>query len=735
MGKAFALGIGTVLSQLVPAPAAAQDQAQASDPAAAEEGVILVTAQRRAEAQVDVPITVTTIGQDAILTANVVELADITRLTPGLRFDRQNQFVQPTIRGIGTSVTNSGGGANVGIYVDGFYSPNPIAADFQFLNVDSVQVLKGPQGTLFGRNTTGGAILVQTADPSDTAEARARASYGRFNEVDLQTYLTGPIADGVSVALEGRFRRGDGFQTNIANGDDKVSQYESWSVRAGVKFDLSPDVSVLLRYQRSSTDDPRAMLTNAFPNPLPGVANGAPFFAPPGTFTTDPNLVAIDRPPFFTSDVDIFQGTIRADLGFADLNSYTQYRTEDTDARLNLDHSALSIFAFGLPIDNSTFSQELLLTSKSGSPLQWTAGLFYFQNRDTYETFVDNTGRVPLGGSSTLTRSYAAFADVTWEFSPQLFLTAGGRLAHDEIDDAYFIRPFSGVRTFVTDAQAAAVRGEKFTPRVVLRYKPTEDSSLYASYSKGYKAGILDVGASTGNPVSPEDVDAFEIGYKYDDRGFGFELAGFYYDYRDLQVSLFTGNPPSAQIRNAASSEIYGLEGQVRWSPVDGVQLNAGATWIRARYTEFLDAPVYSFCPTLGAAAQADCLAQGVSFIIVPGQTLRDVTMQRTPEFTGNIGASYEFDLAGGLLNLSGNLYYSSSFFFGPSGIQFESPAFENLSLRAQWDAPGDRWYLAAFGDNITGVRYPVQAQFNNFGIGATWNEPVTWGVEIGLNF
>lgn len=108
--------------------------------------------------------------------------------------------------------------------------------------------------------------------------------------------------------------------------------------------------------------------------------------------------------------------------------------------------------------------------------------------------------------------------------------------------------------------------------------------------------------------------------------------------------------------------------------------------------------------------------------------------MHRTPEFTGNIGASYEFDLAGGHLNLSGNLYYSSEFFFGPSGIQFESPSFDNLSLRAQWDAPRDGWYVAVFGDNVTGARYPVQAQFNNFGIGATWNDPMSWGVEVGMN-
>lgn len=332
-------------------------------------------------------------------------------------------------------------------------------------------------------------------------------------------------------------------------------------------------------------------------------------------------------------------------------------------------------------------------------------------------------------------RSVAAFADLTWEVSPQLFVTAGGRIAHDEIDDAFFIRPFSGVQTFVTEAQADAVGGETFTPRIVLRYKPTQDSSIYASYSKGYKAGILDVGGSTGNPVAPEDVDAFEIGYKYDDSTFGFELAGFYYDYRDLQVSLFTGSPPASQITNAASSEIYGLEGQVRWNPGSGFQLNAGATWVHARYREFFDAPVYTACTTLGAAAQGNCLANGVSFIIIPGQTLRNVTMQRTPEFTGNIGASYVFDLAGGRMNLSGNLYYTSDFFFGPSGIQFASPSYEKVSLRAQWSAPSDRWYLAAFGDNVTGARYPVQAQFNNFAIGATWNDPVTWGIEAGLNF
>jgi len=170
------------LSALAPLPAFAQAEAQ--DAASIDDGAIIVTAQRRAEAQVDVPISITNLTSDALETASVQQLADIGKVTPALRFDFAGGFFQPTIRGIGTAVTTSGGGGNVGIYVDGFYSPNPLAADFDLISVDSIQVLKGPQGTLFGRNTTGGAILVSTRAPSTNGNAfEGRISYGRYNQL------------------------------------------------------------------------------------------------------------------------------------------------------------------------------------------------------------------------------------------------------------------------------------------------------------------------------------------------------------------------------------------------------------------------------------------------------------------------------------------------------------------------------------------------------------------------
>ena len=707
------------LVALAPSHAAAQDAAEGFDGAP-----IVVSAQRREEASLDVPITVTTLSEAQLATANVDELIDISKVTPSLRFDFQGAFVQPNIRGIGTAVTSSGGGANVGIYVDGFYSPNPLAANFQLMKIRSIQVLKGPQGTLFGRNTTGGAILVQSAEPSTDTSGEMKVSYGRYNEIRGQAYATVGLSEKVALDLEGLYRRGDGWIRDIADGS-KDGGYESWSVRLGLKAELSDSTSVLIRYMHSDVDDPTPIMVNAYVDPVLGatVAN----FAPPGSFTTRPNEYSPGaNPRYFRSNSDVLQATIKSDLGFADLASYSQYRQEDIDASQDGDRIALTIFQLGFPVHNKTWSQEFLLTSKPGGPLQWTAGLFYFSNKDRYVTFLDNNratvGRVRLGGSSTTTQSYAAFADATYEVTPQLFLTAGLRYARDTVTDAYYNPQGSnGAKQFVPD-----LKSNKVTPRLAIRYKPSEEASIYASYTKGYKAGVIDVGGSTGNTVKPEKVDAFEAGFKFDDRRLSLEAAAFYYDYRNLQVSLFKN--ATAQLVNAASSEIYGLEMQMRYRITNRFEVNLGGGWTHARYKRFEDAPIYVRCPT-----PAGC-GGGTSFFI-QATPLRNVTMQRVPEFTGNIGANYRTDLAGGELAVSGNFYYTSKFFHGPSGIQFPEKGYEVVSLRAQWTDPSERYTVALWGDNVTDSRYHTSVQYGNFGIGSTWSKPATYGVELGVKF
>ncbi len=750
MAAAQTVAPGTPAADGAPAQIAAAPVASEAAPVE-----IVVTAQRRSERQVDVPISIAAIGPQQLATANVQTLADISKVTTAVRFDSQAAFVQPSIRGIGTGITTSGGGANVGIYVDGFYSPNPLASDFQLLNVSSVQVLKGPQGTLFGRNTTGGAILVSTADPSEKAAFQAKASYGSYDAQRYQGYATFGIANGLAMNVEGIYAKGNGFLTNILDGDHHVGEYENWTVRTGLKYQVSPAVSILVRYIHSRMDDPSSLLTNSNTDttidPTTGKPWGVQTLAVPGLYTTDHDKVAANVQRVSRIDSDTGQLTIRADLGFADLASYTQYKHENSDQSEDLDQTGLAIFQLGLPVIDTTVTQELLLTSKPGTRLQWTAGAFYYSNKDKWLTYIDNNvdtiGRIRLGGSGTTTESIAGFVDATYRLTDRLFLTGGVRYSHDVVKDDYYNPQFSGAKVSVP-----GIHSNKATPRAVIRFKPDEHSSLYASYTKGYKAAIVDVGGSCQdppafacNPIKPESIDAFEVGYKYAGHGFSFETAAYYYNYKNLQVSEYLG-AALAYITNAAKSQIYGLEGSAHYDFNRHVSVDIGGSWNHARYKTFgtvapdgtvTGAPIYASCPVggfpVGSKYTGSCSPGSFDYVNTD-TILHDTHMQHTPDFTANADARYTTGMTrSGEYSLSGNLYYTSTVYFSPSGTQFRQPGYVTLALRAQWEDPSRRFTVAVFGDNVTDVRYRAQVQFNAFGIGAQWNQPATVGVELGV--
>lgn len=703
------------------APARAADSSFTEESGGA--GEIVVTAQRRQELSRDVPITLTTLGAEQIEQAGVSELSDIARLTPGLRFDSAFAFVQPTIRGVGTAVSASGGGSNVGLYIDGFYNPNPAAMDIDLMRVKSIQVLKGPQGTLFGRNTTGGAILINTAEPSVKTGGTAEISYGRFDALRARSYVTAGLTETVAVDIEGQYRRGDGYATNIVDGADDVGRYRNWTLRTGIKADVTADFSILARYIHSQVNDPQFNMGNPHVTP-DGTDLVLPFLLNSGLYSTRPGDVAITQRVGSTSNSDTGQLTLRYDLGAAELTSYTQYREDLSDQRNDFDFTAAPVFLANLQIRNKTVTQELLLASKGAGPLQWTAGLFYFQNSDGWEFGDGSTNpTTPITANGTKTRSYAAYVDLTYAVTPEFFLTAGGRYGRDDISDAFFLSVDPA--TFGQRFDVPDYKKSSFSPRFVARYKPNARSSVYASFSQGYKSGILNVGGAQFTPVRPEKIKAYEVGYKYDDRVFGFEVSGFYYDYKNLQVSTYFNN--SANIENAANSEIYGVDAQFHMALSDAFRINGGANYTHARYLNFANATSYCISPTAPCAATAGFLG------IVP-VSVQDGRMQRTPAFTGNLGASYVTPLADGKLTLSTNLYYTSSFYFDPVE-QFREPAYEVLALRAEWTDPSDRFSLAVFGDNVTGSRYRTQLFTNSTGIGNTWSTPATYGVSARVNF
>ena len=749
----------TAVSAQVSAATAQGSPAAQSAPAATTDDSaslleIVVTAQRRSEKMVDVPISVTALGAEQMATANVQNLSDIAQLTPALRFDTTTFFVQPSIRGIGTGITTSGGGSNVGIYIDGFYSPNPVAADLQLLNVTSVQILKGPQGTLFGHNTTGGAILVTSAEPSMETHAEATADYGSFDAQRYQAYATTGIAGVAAVDIEGIFSKGSGFLTNIVNGDSDVGAYENYTVRSGLKFQLGDKVSVLARVTHSGQNDPTSELTNSNTDTTIDPTTGKPWGVQTYTFdpyTTNPNRVAELQPVFVTSENTNAQLTVKADLDFANFTSYTQWRKENTNASENLAQAALPIFNLGLPVFDITESQEFLFTSKPGSPLQWTAGGFYFTNRDAWQTYIDTSTQVRgapillggnrLGGSGTETESFAEFADATYELTPQWFLTVGARFSHDNVLNAYYNSTASN-----KEIPVPSIDSNKVTPRAVIRYKPTEESSIYASFSEGYKAAIIDVGGSCQdppaykcNPIKPEDVDAYEVGYKFESHGFSNEIAAYYYNYKNLQVSEFLGNA-LAYIVNAADSKIWGFDEQLHYDYNDYVSVNGGAAYTHARYSTFggvvngtlVGAPIYATCA--GAPAQYAGSCGNFAYAYVNTSTvLHDVTMQHVPEWTASLGPRFTTGrLASGEYSLSATAYYSSKFYFSPSGTQFEQPGYATVGVRTEWKDPTQRYWVAFYGENLTNERYRTQVQYNAYGMGASWSAPATWGIQVG---
>jgi len=710
----------------------AQSTAPAENAGALEE--VVVTAQRRSELSVNVPISITSISADQLGKGDVQQLGDIMKLTPGMRFDNLGASAQPTIRGVGTSVVVAGAGSNVALYTDGFYSPSPLMADSDLLNVESVQVLKGPQGTLFGRNATGGAILVTTKEPSSTASAALDASYGSYNTQRYGLYATGGASEILAFDVAGLYRSSDGYLDNIITGSDTDGAYENKAVRLGARWEVSDKASVLLRYTHAETDDPMSVALSPFYADGVVQSSAATFGA---TVATRPYDVSSGYKPAYTSEADATQLTVKVDLDFATLTSYTQYRDEtgthyyDFDMSASLDPRALYHYIF--ETTDEVFTQEFLLSSTGEGRLQWMTGFFYFMDETKYPHNRASTGGAffPFGGSGIETRSIAVFGDATYELQDNLFLTVGLRYSEDESQDGYFIENVTGAKIDLSDLD-----DEQLTPRVALRYNLDKNSNVYASYSEGFKSGILNVAANstTGINVKPEEIKAYEVGYKYSSGAASFDVSAFYYDYKNLQTVSYFGT--DTIIKNVADSTVYGLDMQTRYAFTERLSANLGLAYLDAEYDKFKESQVYTQClePQAGTACNAQYFDRTYGLYLTSDSDASGLDMQRSPELTGTLGVNYAIDLAGGLLDLSGTLYHTSSFYFDTSE-RYKQEAYDLLSARAAWTDPSDHYTLAVYGDNLTDEEYRSQVLPQAFGPMTPWGAPRTFGVSVGINF
>ena len=694
---------------------------------------VIVTAQKRDENVQDVPITIAAITPGQLEAAGFNSVNDLQALVPALRIDYAGAFSQPTVRGVGSSIAGVGFSSNIATYVDGFYIPSQLSSDMQLINLQGVQVLKGPQGTLFGRNATGAAILVTMLDPTPAPTLTVKASYENYNHSNLSAYGSIGLTDDFAVDISGYQEQSDGYIDNIYTGSDTDGEVDRKGARASAVWNVTDDFSAKLALEHHDWDDGTANSTGSFE----GLAVGT-LLAPLGVITaTEPHEVSNDLDTGFTAEIDAAFLTLRADLGFAEFASYTMSRKEETEHMLDLDSSSTGLFNASFATENDSFSQEFNLSGSAfDDKLDWIVGAYYLTVEEVYPDFLVSSPAqfmtpawFSLYNVGSDVESYAIFTDETFNFNDNWSLTVGLRYSSESADGVINIHPgllqnpaFGGLpagETKFSDSWSSV------TKRGVLAYKPSDESKVYFSVSEGFKAGqvspssLLDPATLQPFTVKPENITAYELGYKFADRAFRFDAAAFFYDYKDMQVATY--NNVAALVSNAATSEVYGAESQISVAMSEEWSANLGVAWVHGEYVSYPGAAYFEQDPGTGSFPPATSDASGNQ-------------MQRSPRFTGNLGVQYEASVGYGRVRVNADYSITSSFYFDPSN-QYYQEGYGLFGMSAAWTDPSEHWTLALYGKNLTDEEYRSQVLPGTMAIQQTYGEPITYGASVTFKY
>ncbi|MBI0475981.1 TonB-dependent receptor [Sphingomonas sp. MA1305] len=762
LGVAFAaLSAAPAMAQVAPTDsattsqdgaAAAQSAPDTTNVAAQDTADIVVTARRRAETLLSVPIAVTAFTADKLEKSGAIDLTDIQNTTPNttLKTARgSNSTLAAFIRGVGQQDPVPGFEAGIGIYLDDVYLNRPQAAVLDIYDVDRIEVLRGPQGTLYGRNTIGGAVKYVTKRLPDTPEVRVKASYGSYNQADAVVALSTPIGDMLKVGVAGARLSRDGFGRNTNLNIDNYNK-DIWAARGTVEFE-SPDTRLFVRITGDYTHDTS--------NPrnghrlIPGLASGAPVLA--NVFDTQAGL-NIPRQNIEAGGLSM---TVNAKLTDAlTLRSISAYR-EDTSFT-PIDFDALPAVDVDVPAvyRNKQTSQEFQLLYSSDK-LNGLIGYYYLGAKATTGFGVLLSTTVPgldaYTAGDVRTETSSVYGDFTFDFTPQLSLSLGGRYTWDERQSYIFKANYIGLTPefggtpvpFLGTPPSTNFRGtanfRRFTPRASLSFKPGENHLLYASYSEGFKGGGFDPrGSGTSAPISnpaagrsyqdiynfllfrPESVTSYEIGWKGAalDKRLTWALDGFYSDYTDVQV------PGSVGCLVGGVQTFCGITTNAAKARIKGVELETNAILAR----DF--AGVGSSFSLAGTMGYID--ARYRRFIGPTGVDVANVRVfQNTPDWTASGTATAALPVGPGLVTANTTVSYRSL------THQFETASpFLDQPGYTLWDAgltyafgEGRRYSVGVYGRNLTDKRYKTSGyQYIKTDIAGTplnaANQPITNG-------
>lgn len=758
------------VSNLAPATAA-KATSEVADGAFQE---IVVTARRREESAQDVPIALTAVGGAQLEATNTQGLMQVQQQIPSLSITAINpNNTNVNIRGLGANsfLSNVGLENGVGIHIDGVYLARPAQSTFDLVDLDRIEVLRGPQGTLFGKNTTAGAINVITRAPTFDIEGGVDASYGNYDYYQLRGSVSGPLTNTVAARLTLSQTERDGFIRNVRTNKD-LNDHKDRAARGQLLF--KPSEMFSFRLIADYSDQTSACCANVPAELVTTRIDGTPL---PNGFLVRTARVSYTPLPFDAfarrTDADAeyrvdqeqygVSGEINVDFGNHVLTSISAWRKWKYDPRTDADGIGLTIFqAAQQVIDDEQFTQEIRLASAGSRVVDYVVGLYYYDHDVDVAQATQYGPDAPdfaLGGANPVTtaalsgftvltdsrlrgKSYAAFGQATWNATDALSLTAGLRYNHETkkghlnqsqagganlsalpsaiAGPAQAIRDAFGARTsFIAETKEKGLTGQ-----INVAYDLADDVLGYATYAHGLKSGginLTNVPNGVSPTVDPEKVNHYEIGIKSRllDRRVTLNVAAFQTRITDYQTTILDASRSATYLQNAGKVQSRGLEAEAWARPVAGLSLRAGATYVKAKFLSFRNAP----CPIEYFGLQTLCDLSGTR---LPG----------APKWSVSLGADYETAVSSVLDGYAGIDYSYRSSVNTSSNMSRHTlvPEHALVNARIGIRTSDGSWDLSLWARNLFDKNYYSSltvAGFNSGQVNGAIGDPRTYGLTL----
>lgn len=719
---------------------AQQASSQSSSESPTEIDDIVVTAQRRSERTQDIPVAISAFGGAQLERTGTVSLQSIATKVPSVYFGSFGALrPQLYIRGIGTRSFDPGSESSVGIFEDEVYLGRSSGSFGSIRDVERIEVLRGPQGTLYGRNTIGGAVNVITKAPTEDFHAELQGGISNFDGRDIFGAVSGPVlSDKITARISGWSTTRDGYIKSVTTGR-RFQGIDNQGGRA--RLAIKPTDRLQVDLTAELTHDGNDGAFAGFNQGTVGNP-GAVFFAPA---TRIPISTGSLRANYWTSDPTLKRNaqayTARAnyETGDVTLTSISAWRNLKVADSRDLDGSSLDVIHQNSRERSHQFTQEFRIASDKdgrlslGGHLSWLIGAYYYNDRsrrqDDLRIGVDSLVRAALGTpaldtavSDYRTKSYAVFGQATFAFTDHFDVTVGARYSEDKKSAAQVGTTTDALPIIAAPFNAFnKAKYTSFDPRIVATYKFNRDVSVYAGYSTGFKSGGFQYSpfslAQANQVFQPEDLTAYEFGLKSDwfDRRLRINLAGFYYDYKNLQVSRIvqTGTTTSSLISNAASSTLKGVEIEIQAKPTRNIDLSATYGYLDAKYDRYIFNATTDFS---------------------------DTRMVRAPKNTFSIGAEFHAPVAEGEVRLRADYAYTGVLYHEPGqgDIRFgtgvpltREPANGLLDLSVSFER--GPWSVTGYATNVTNESYRRTVNTLGSSVVGFAGQPRIYGLKLGV--